>query len=89
MYIIVNKTIKGVVDPTTVIGVRVIPQAGSEHFIPIHTDNTDYQNEIYNINLASEYEVMSVPTFIFYRDGKQVNRHVGTITEAQLGNFFN
>ena len=43
----------------------------------------------HNINLASEYEVMSVPTFIFYRDGKQVNRHTGTITKTQLSNFFN
>lgn len=39
--------------------------------------------------LASEYEVLGVPTFIFYRDGKQVNRHVGIITENQLSNFFN
>jgi thioredoxin 1 len=39
--------------------------------------------------LSSEYQVLGVPTFIFYRDGKQVNRHIGVITESQLGNFFN
>lgn len=38
---------------------------------------------------AFEYQVLGVPTFIFYRDGKQVNRHVGVITESQLSNFFN
>lgn len=42
-----------------------------------------------DIQLASEYQVLGVPTFIFYRDGKQVNRHVGIITESQLNNFFN
>lgn len=42
-----------------------------------------------NSQLASEYQVLGVPTFIFYRDGKQVNRHVGIITEFQLTNFFN
>lgn len=42
-----------------------------------------------DIQLASEYQVLGVPTFIFYRDGKQVNRHVGIITESQLSNFFN
>lgn len=39
--------------------------------------------------LSREYQVMGIPTFLFYRDGKQVNRHTGTITEAQLSNFFN
>jgi thioredoxin 1 len=38
---------------------------------------------------AFEYQVLGVPTFIFYRDGKQVNRHVGIITEGQLNSFFN
>lgn len=39
--------------------------------------------------LSSEYQVLGVPTFIFYRDGKQVNRHIGVITENQLNSFFN
>lgn len=56
-------------------------------------NNPDIEYKNFNVDdeveLTRQYEVIGIPTFLFYRDGKQVNRHVGTITEAQLGNFFN
>ena len=37
-----------------------------------------------NGDLASEYETMSIPTLIVFRDGKEVNRSVGVIPKAKI-----
>lgn len=34
-----------------------------------------------NEDLARRYGVMSIPTIIFFKDGKEVKKHIGFITE--------
>lgn len=36
--------------------------------------------------LAIAYKVMSIPTFVFFKDGKEVARHTGGMDEATLQN---
>ncbi|MEG0995238.1 MAG: thioredoxin [Bacilli bacterium] len=38
--------------------------------------------------LTREYGVMSVPTFLFFKDGEQINRQVGFMTKDALENYF-
>lgn len=35
-------------------------------------------------DIASQYRVMSIPTLIVFKDGKEVKRSVGAIPEAQI-----
>ena len=37
-----------------------------------------------SLDLAKEYEVMSVPTMILFKDGKEVDRIVGLRQKAQI-----
>ncbi|MBF0502506.1 MAG: thioredoxin [Candidatus Riflebacteria bacterium] len=37
-----------------------------------------------NQNLASQYNVMSIPTILFFKGGKVVHSHLGATTEADL-----
>ena len=37
-----------------------------------------------NLELAQRFGVMSIPTTIFFRDGKQVDRVVGVISKEEL-----
>jgi thioredoxin-like negative regulator of GroEL len=37
-----------------------------------------------NHNLVSSYNVSSVPTLIFEKNGQEVKRHTGVMSEAQL-----
>lgn len=39
-----------------------------------------------NQNLAGQFNVMSIPTILFFKDGKVVHTHVGSTTEADLNN---
>ena len=41
--------------------------------------NVDEQNR-----LASEYGVMSIPTLILFRDGKEVSRSVGVVSKQEI-----
>lgn len=43
--------------------------------------NVDDNNEI-----ATEFSVMSIPTLIFFRNGKQINRIVGVLSKDKLIN---
>lgn len=37
-----------------------------------------------NGETASQYQVMSIPTMIFFKDGKMVDQHVGFISKEAL-----
>ena len=37
-----------------------------------------------NPNIAAEYKIQGVPTFIAFRDGQEVERKTGALTESQL-----
>lgn len=45
--------------------------------------NIDEQPE-----LASQYNVMSIPTFILFKEGKEVNRTVGAMPKEELSRLF-
>lgn len=45
--------------------------------------NIDEQPE-----LASQYNVMSIPTFILFKDGKEVNRTIGAMPREELARLF-
>ena len=34
--------------------------------------------------VAAKYRVLNVPTILFFKDGKQVDKHVGAATKEQL-----
>src|SRR3989344_8282599 len=37
-----------------------------------------------NLELAQRFQVMSIPTLIFFRDGKQADRTVGVISKEEI-----
>ena len=37
-----------------------------------------------NLDLAQRFGVMSIPTLIFFRDGKQIDRTVGVISKEEI-----
>lgn len=39
--------------------------------------------------LANEYNVESIPTLFFFKNGQQVDKSVGTLTEQQVFDFVN
>ena len=39
--------------------------------------------------LASKYGVMSIPTFIMFKDGKEVAKNVGSMPKAGIEEFIN
>lgn len=45
--------------------------------------NIDEQTE-----LATKYDVMSIPTFIVFKDGKEANRLVGAMPKEELARIF-
>lgn len=45
--------------------------------------NIDEQQE-----LASKYNVMSIPTFILFKEGKEINRMVGAMPKEELARMF-
>lgn len=40
-----------------------------------------------NMNIAENYRVMNIPTLIFFRGGKEVNRAVGGMQKGELREF--
>lgn len=46
--------------------------------------NIDEQNE-----LTSKYRIMSIPTILFFKEGKLVNRLAGSQTKSALANELN
>jgi len=45
--------------------------------------NVDEDNE----NISKEYGVMSIPTVILFKDGKEINRNIGFMDEDSLIEF--
>lgn len=45
--------------------------------------NIDEQPE-----LARQYNVMSIPTFLLFKDGKEVNRTIGAMPKEELAKLF-
>ena len=45
-------------------------------FIKVDVDKHD--------EIARKYGIMSIPTLIFFKDGKVVNRHIGLVNEKEL-----
>ena len=39
---------------------------------------------IHNDDIVAQYMVRNIPTIIFLKDGKQVDKHVGAATKEQL-----
>jgi thioredoxin 1 len=37
-----------------------------------------------NPKIASEYEVLSIPSFILFKDGQPIKGLIGTVTESRL-----
>ena len=50
-------------------------------FVKIDVDKHD--------DLARIYGIMSIPTLIFFKDGKEVKRHVGFINEDKIKEIIN
>jgi len=50
-------------------------------FVKIDVDKHD--------ELARIYGIMSIPTLIFFKDGKEVKRHVGFINEDKIKEIIN
>jgi thioredoxin 1 len=42
-----------------------------------------------NIELASQFNIKSIPTLVFFKDGKPTDRHTGLITERNLRDKIN
>ena len=38
-------------------------------------------------NLAREYHIMSIPTLILFKDGKEIKKNIGFIDEKSLDSF--
>ena len=45
-------------------------------FIKVDVDKHD--------EIARKYGIMSIPTLIFFKDGKVINRHIGLVNEKEL-----
>ena len=41
-----------------------------------------------NAELAKKYGVMSIPTIILFKDGKEINKNIGLISKEELKKFF-
>ena len=49
---------------------------GKAKFVKVNVDEND--------NLASEYGIMSIPTFVFLKDGKEIERRVGVQSKEEI-----
>lgn len=52
---------------------------GIASFYKLNVDNAS--------KTTSEYQVKSIPTIVLFRDGKEISRHVGSLTEEGLKEF--
>lgn len=59
----------------------------------LEEENTDIRIVKININfdaeLASEYEVASVPTLVFFKNGTEVTRIIGAAKKAEISQAIN
>ena len=57
------------------------------------SETTGVEVEIVNVDenqdLAAEYGIRSIPTFVFLKDGEEVDRKVGGLQKPQLLEKFN
>ena len=65
-------------------------------FVPIFESVAEIKKDIkfckFNVdedteNIPKEYGVMSIPTVILFKDGKEINRNIGFMDEDSLINF--
>ena len=63
--------------------VKKIAQEMSDK-LKVEEVNVDIEND-----KASDYGVMSIPTFVILKDGKEVDRRIGAMDEATLRNWVN
>ena len=40
-------------------------------------------------NIAKDYKVMSIPTLIIFKEGKEVNKNIGFLSEEELRKWIN
>ena len=40
-------------------------------------------------DIATKYGIMSIPTMILFKDGKEVNKNVGFLSKDEVINFIN
>ena len=58
---------------------KVEKQIDNVIFYRLNVDN--------NKDIAKEYAVMSIPTIVLYKDGKEFRRHIGFLNEEELKRF--
>lgn len=46
------------------------------NFVKINTDE--------NPRLATQYQIRSIPTLLFFKDGKEIDRSIGVISKQEL-----
>ena len=61
-------------------------KAAAEKKGSVHFGRVDVDSEL---ELADRFEVVSIPTLIFFKDGKQVNRVSGAISKDQIVSLVN
>ena len=63
----------------------VIDWARAEGYTIRDVEITDVEND----DLVKEYKIVSVPTFVVLKDGKEVKRQSGAMTKNRLVEFLN
>ncbi|MBQ8891787.1 MAG: thioredoxin [Bacilli bacterium] len=56
-----------------------IAKDGNTKIVSINVDDAE--------SLAREYEVISIPCLVLFRDGKEINRSVGLKSKDEIENF--
>lgn len=59
----------------------VLEDIATTHNIPIGKASVD---EAANQDLASSYRIRSIPTLLFFQNGKVVEQHVGALSKQEL-----
>jgi len=63
----------------------IVEELNREHFPGMfQIVDVDIEKE-----MAKSFELKSVPTFVLFKDGKEINRIVGTKTKKELEDFIN
>ncbi len=64
----------------------IIDEIASELGSKIKVANIDIDD---NQDIASEYNILSVPTLIIFKNGKEVSRNIGLVSKNALLDFIN
>ena len=60
----------------------VVEKVTGELGVPLHKINVDD-----NRDLATQYNISSVPTMVFEKEGQMIHRHTGAMSPQQLSNI--